>query len=151
MSMQEHNRKGLYPLNPNAQINYLKVAATQTLAVGDVVGLTSGQVRVGVATDSELVGVMAEASVLKATNSLVAVYTDPDEIYVARMDGTTTKLAGEKCDLIGGTGAMQLDADADTYHHFVLIRPIDVNETSTAVGAQWAVRLNLLALSEVSA
>lgn len=151
MTMQAHNRKGLFPLNPNAQVSYLKVAATQTLAAGDVVGLTSGQVRVGVSTDSELVGVMAEPSVLKATNSLVAVYTDPDEIFVGRMSTTTTKLAGDKCDLTGATGAMQLAAATDTYHHFVLIRPIDPSETSTAVGAQWAVRLNLLALAEVSA
>jgi hypothetical protein len=120
-------------------------------AAGDVVGLTSNLVRIAVSTDSELMGVMVEPAASKAVNTLVAVYDDPDEVFVARMDATTTKLTGDKCDLTGGTGAMQLDADADTYHHFVLLGPLDPAETSTAVGALWRVRLNLLALSEVSA
>ena len=151
MTMQAHNRKGLFPLNPNAHIGYYKVAASQTLAAGDVVGLTSNLVRIAVSTDSELMGVMVEPAASKAVNTLDAVYDDPDEVFVARMDATTTKLTGDKCDLTGGTGAMQLDADADTYHHFVLLGPLDPAETSTAVGALWRVRLNLLALSEVSA
>lgn len=151
MTMQAHNRKGLFPLNPNAKITYHKVATAQTLAAGDVVGLTSNQVRIAVSTDSELLGVMVEPAVLKTANDLVAVYTDPDEIFVGRMSATTTKLQGDKCDLTGGTGAMQLAAATDTYHHFVLLGPVDPSETSTAVGAQWRVRLNLLALVEVSA
>lgn len=150
MTMQAHNRKGFFPLNPNAHIGYYKVATTQTLAAGDVVGLTSSQVRVAVSTDSELLGVMVEPSASKTANTLVAVYDDPDEIFVGRMSTTTTKLAGDKIDLTGGTGAMQLAAATDTYHHFVLLGPLDPAETSTAVGALWKVRLNLLALVEVS-
>ena len=145
---QADNKKGFYPLYPdNARITELPVATTQTLAVGDAVILSSGQVAIALANSAILCGVMAEPSVLATAATKVKVYADPDTIFQCRQDSTDAIAIGDEIDLAGATGAMQLDGNVSTADQFKLIGgPLpnegDNSTPTAAAGRRWAVKIN---------
>lgn len=147
---QADNPKGFYPLNPNAKITYLPVAATQTLSCGDAIILSSGQVAIALANSATLAGVIAQDAVTLTQADLVACWIDPNEEFVGRMDGATSKVAGDAIDIIGATGAMMIDADAATTDVLVLKRALDPTE-SAATGQRWICKINIHAFNPKAA
>lgn len=139
---QADNSKGLYPLNPRtAPVTYLPIKATQTLTKGDAVILSSGQVAIALAGSATICGVIARDCASLAAATEVPVYADPDTLFVARQDGSDALTVGSEQDLIGATGAMQLDSDASTTDVFKLVRELDYDETDAA-GKRWVVKIN---------
>jgi hypothetical protein len=150
MAAQSHNRQGFYPVNPDAKISYLPVAATQTISRGDAVILSSGLVAIGLAGSAVLAGVIAEDSTLQTAGTLVACYIDPDEVFVGVADADSSSLvAGDEADLIGATSAMMIDADASTTDVFKLLRLHDPAEAAATARAQWQFKINKHAFAQI--
>lgn len=144
MADQSHNRKGFFPKNPNARIEYLPIAASQTLSEGDAVILSSGQVAIGLAASATLCGVVAQDCSSLAAGTLVPVYADPYEIFIGLTDADSSSLAvGAEIDLVGATGAMLLDVGASTTDVFKVLRECDEPEQdNTAASARWEFVIN---------
>lgn len=150
MANQSHNRKGFRPLGPNPRIGEYPIAASQTLAAGDAVILSSGQVSIGLAASAVLLGVVARDCASLAANTYVPVYDDPAQVFVGRADADSSSLvAGDEVDLVGGTGAMQLDADASTTDVFKLIRLHNKTDAAATAGAEWEFQINKHALAQI--
>ena len=77
---QTDNRTGFWPKNPDAKITYLGVAASQTIAAGDPIVLSTGLVACGAADSAEIAGVAAQASASAAAGTRIACWIDPDEV-----------------------------------------------------------------------
>jgi len=153
--MQAHNRKGFYPVDTSsAKIRKLPVATTQTLARGDMVILSSGQIAIALASSAELCGVMAQDSVLATAAALVEVYADPETVFVGRADAALSLANAfstyNEIDITGATGAMQLDADASSTNALIILEQHDTSEDLTAAGTQWCVKINKHAFANTS-
>ena len=150
MASQAHNRKGFFPADiGKAKLRRLPVAAAQTLAAGDVVILSSSQVAIGLAGSAELCGVIAEPSVGQAAGTEVMVWADPETVFIARTNADTSVGAGAEVDLVGGTGAMEIDEDASSTDVIVLLGQVDPDETAAA-GQRWYCKINKHAFAELS-
>lgn len=153
--MQSHNRKGFYPVDStSAKIRKLPVATTQTLTRGDPVILSSAQVAIALANSGELCGVMAQDSVLATENTLVEVYADPETVFVGRANAALSLAnalnAYQYIDIVGATGAMELDADASSTDVMQIVEQHDTNEDLTAAGSRWRVKINKHAFANTS-
>lgn len=152
MAKETYNPYGFFPAYPDdARIGYYPVATTQTLAKGDPVILSSGQIAVAVSNSSaEVVGVMAEASVSATAGTLVAVYDDPSTEFFARASADASSVAiGSELDLTGTTGAFQVNVAASTQDIVVLLGTKTGDDNSEA-GAHLRVKLNKHAFSDQS-
>lgn len=143
MADQSHNRKGFMPLNPDAVIKWLPIAASQTLTKGDAVILSSGLVAIAVAGSAALVGVVAQDCASLAASTLVPVWCDPEEDFIGLADADSSSVtAGSEVDLVGATGAMLLDVGASTTDVFKLQYQYDPEEDLTTASARWVFRIN---------
>jgi hypothetical protein len=104
-----------------------RVAASQTIAVGDpVVMNSSGLVTVGAAASAQLLGVAAEAITTGGSvdaEDTIGVFDDPNALFIARGDAATTgqqALIGDEVDLVGSTGAFFVDIGASATDVFVV-------------------------------
>ena len=131
----------------------LKVAASQTLAVGDALAQTTSAdtVEIALANSAELVGVCAQVCSSLDANTEIMVWCDPDDIFLARQDGTDAIYLAAEPDLTGGTGAMQLDGSETSTDVFKLVGgPVKNDDGSTptaAAGRRWLVKINKHALA----
>lgn len=109
MANQAHRPFGFRPVRANAPTTELKMAASETLARGDCVILTAGQVGIALAASAELCGVVAQDASGLAANDPVLVWADPDEVFYARAEDDASAITlGSEVDLIGATGAMEI-------------------------------------------
>jgi hypothetical protein len=149
MADQAHNAKGFFPLNPNAPITYFRVAATQTLSKGDAVIISSEKVAIGLAASATLLGVIAQNAVTLAEDTKVGVWADPDTLFVGRQNGATGALGvGQEVDLVGATGAMELDEDASVTDVFKIVEELSADETDAA-GKRWIFKINKHDLAQI--
>ena len=146
------NPYGFQPLYPDdARVEYYKVAASQTIAKGDPVILSSGQVAIAVqASSTELLGIAAEASAGAAANTLIAIYDDPDTVFVGRAsaDASSTQI-GSYLDLTGTTGAFEVNVSASSQDLFTYLG-VKAGDDHTQAGAHLKVKLNKHALADTS-
>lgn len=149
MADQAHNRQGFYPINPDADVEWLPVRTAQTLAKGDAVIIDTGQVQIALAASAILLGVIAENAVTLTAGVLVPCWIDPAITFqgVADADGSSLVLGGE-IDIIGATGAMMLDASASATDVFKLLRVDDGQAVATA-RAFWRFRLNKAVFAQI--
>ncbi len=141
---------GFRPANAFPKIRWLPVAATQTLAPGDLVILSNNQIAIATATSAELCGAMAGRSVLADAGTLVPVYADPDEEFVCIADADSSGVgAGDYRDIVGATGAMQMDVGGTTYNVLTALRA-NPDATLTSAYAQWIVKIALHAFADIS-
>ncbi|MCP4549532.1 MAG: hypothetical protein GY835_24005 [bacterium] len=138
----EDNIYGFHPADSTTRPMWLPVAASQTLARGDAVYLSTGTVMIAIAGNATLCGAMAAPSVSADANTLVPVFADPATIFYGMMDADSSSVvANTEADLIGTTGAMMIDADASTVDHFKMIRA-DPDDTTTSAYAKWLFTIN---------
>lgn len=151
MASQTHNPKGFLPVDMrSAVIRMLPIASSQTLARGDAVILSSGQIAIALANSAELCGVVARDCASLAAGTLVPVWADPDTIFVGRTNSTNSAAIGAEVDLVGATGAMEIDENASTMDIFVLCGKHDPNESAGA-GERLYVRINKHAFADTAA
>jgi len=143
MAKETYNQYGLNPLYPDqARIGYYKVAATQTIKIGDPLILSSGQAAIAVAASStQLLGVAAQDSTLATANTLIAVYDDPDTVFRGRISASAAAVdAGYLADLVGTTGAFNVNVEASTQDVFIFLGCLP-EETNSEVGAYCKVKI----------
>jgi hypothetical protein len=140
--------KGFLPYDVNAPIRYFPIKASVTLARGDAVILTSGQVDIALAASANLLGVVARACASLAAATLVPVWSDPDTEFIGRQDDATALAVGSEYDLVGATGAMQIDGDASSTDVFKLVREYDAAEAD-AIGKGWIFKINKHLLAQI--
>lgn len=83
-------------------VKKLPVAASQTLVVGDLVVLSSGQIAKASGSVTEVIGVMAEASTNAAAATMLQVYIiQPSQVWNATADASATSsvLQGKAFDI----------------------------------------------------
>jgi len=152
MAKETYNLYGLVPAYPDkAKIEYYPVATTQTLAKGDPVILSSGQIAVAVSNSSaEICGVMAQASASAAAGTLVAVYDDPDTVFFARASADASGVAiGAELDLAGTTGAFVVNVAGSTQDLFTFMG-VKAGDDNSEVGAHLKVKINKHAFADQS-
>jgi len=145
MAKETYNQYGLRPLYPDqARIGYYKVAATQSIKIGDPLVLTAGQAAIAVAASSTiLLGVAAQNSTLAAANTLIAVYDDPDTVFRGRASADASAVqAGYLPDLVGTTGAFNVNVEASAQDVFIFLGCLP-EENSSAAGAYCKVKIRL--------
>jgi hypothetical protein len=148
---QSNNKYGAWPTDEKrAPITHLPIAASQTLAAGDLVILSSGQIAIAVAGSAELVGVIARDCSSLAANTRVPVYADPDTVFemIANADSSSVTIGGEY-DLVGATGAMMINVGASSTDVFTVVRSNADDNTSNAY-ARWHVKINKHAFADQS-
>lgn len=111
MGKEAFNLYGLTPLNvKEGDILEFPVATGQTLAKGDPVILSGGQIAVAVANSStELCGVMAQASASATAGTMVKVYWRPEQLFCGRAASASAETIGTAYDLSGTTGAFEVN------------------------------------------
>lgn len=102
------------------QVFDFPVAASQTIAKGDAVILSSGLVEIAVATSGQLLGVAMEsvttgASVTRADDRIKVAVGCPSNVFSGQCSGdSTAALVGTACDIEGTTGIMEVNENATT-------------------------------------
>ena len=145
MTLQANNLCGFQPLNSGARIGVYKAATGLTVAAGDLVTTASGQVSIASSATATaiILGVAVSAVSNAAANDPVEVYDDPEQLFIAKADGSmASKYTGTTLDITGATNAQVLNADTDTYHHVELLRQFDTSEDNAAAGVRWVCRIN---------
>ena len=114
---------GFKPRRSDPQVSWHPVAASQTLVFGDPVLLdTAGRIIIAVENSSAaLIGAMAGDSASAAVDTLVPVFDDPEEVFVAQFDGAptrtaiyTTRASAACFDLKGSTGVFEINEAASS-------------------------------------
>lgn len=151
---QSNNRYGAFPVDmaqASQGIKWLPIAGSQTLTKGDFVILSSGLVQIALAASATLCGVIAQDCASLTASTLVPVYADPDTIFEVIADGDSSAIvAGNVRDIIGATGAMMMDADAQTTDVLKVIRA-NPDDTTSSSYARWQVRINIHAFNPQAA
>ena len=160
---QAYNRLGFFPLNANAEIIELPIAASQTITEGDAVILDTGLVAIALANSARILGIAAESAVsngsrvrtdafeLGKAKTTIKVYgvVNQDEIFVGCADGDGSSLVcGTEIDIVGATGAMYLDASESAVDVFTLLHIVPGEAVATA-RAMWTFRINKHALGTI--
>lgn len=141
MAPADENKRGFWPEDDKLEPTWLPVANAQTLARGDAVIESTG-VAIALADSARILGVIAQDAVTLATGTLVPVYlAEGATRFVGRQDDTTALSVGDELDLIGATGAMQIDGDASAIDVFRLVREID-RDIGDVIGKRWVFIIN---------
>lgn len=154
MAKETYNLRGFRPLNPcccTECMRYFPIAASQTLAAGDPVILSSGQVAVAVANSSaELLGIVAEDCASLAANTQVPVYCSPDTIFRGRASAAPSSTTiGTAYDLSGTTGVFEVNVAATTQALFTYLGVLP-GDDSAQDGAYMQVKIAKHALADLS-
>jgi len=146
---QAENRKGFFPADPEARMNYYPIAASQTLAAGDAVILTSNLVDVALDSSAALLGVIARDCSGLAASTMVPVWDDPDTVFIGTANADSSGVgAGDEVDLVGTTGIMQIDEDASSTDVFKLIAALPDDAPATA-NCRWKFKINKHLLAQI--
>jgi hypothetical protein len=92
-------------------IENLLSADTVTLHKGDMVNLESGEVDLGVTTDTNLLGIVLETKALTDSTTRVKVITDGDAVY--GVYDANARAKGATLDLSGASGAQTVGASSN--------------------------------------
>jgi len=122
-----------------------EAAAAQTIAEGDPVKRDgSGQVVIGTATDSALLGFARTAVTASSAGDLIYVYSDPSTVFECQCSGTfAITMIGDAVDLEGTTGIFEVNENATTY---MPVRIVNYNPNDS-VGANTRVYVQLVMAS----
>jgi len=84
---------------------------TETLSVGDLVNLETGEVDLAVTNDTSIIGAVLETVAGTDSTTRVQVITDADAVY--RVYDPNARLLGATLDIAGATGAMTVAASTN--------------------------------------
>jgi hypothetical protein len=151
MAKESYNLYGLHPLDAKPEdIMYFPVAATQTLAKGDPVILSGGEIAVAVANSStELCGVMAQDSVTATEGTMVAVYWRPEMLFYGRAASASAETIGAMADLSGSTGTFEVNNAAPSQSLFCILGRVQ-GETAATDCRNLVVRIVKHAFADLS-
>lgn len=111
----------------NLRVGRYLVKTGETIAVGDPVEIDSNGLLVcATATSDYLAGVAAEACTSSAAGTVIGVFDDPKQVYRGKCDDYSQNVQakkGDKCDIVGSTGAFYLNLDATAKQ---VVRVVDV-------------------------
>lgn len=142
MAGESYNKYGFHPESPDAKISYFPIAASQTWVKGDMLYNNAGAITIAAAATATLLGPAADDQTTPTTGTLVPVYANPDEVFIGRADADASSLvAGSEIDLVGATGAQQIDVGASTTDVFVFLSVVE-GQTSSSAGALLRVKIN---------
>ena len=103
----------------------LEAAASQTIAIGDLVKWSSGYVAIATSTDDHLLGVAESAVSNSSQGDAIYVNTHPDSVYRAYCSGTlTAAMRGSTVDMEGATGAQYVNENASTEKVLQIIKEV---------------------------
>lgn len=133
MAKESYNLYGLHPLSvKEGDIMEFPVATTQTLAAGDPVILSGGQIAVAVQNSSaELCGVMAQDSVLATAGTMVKVYWRPEQLFYGRAASASAETIGAAVDLSGTTGTFEINNAATSQALFCILGTLPGDTAAT--------------------
>lgn len=132
----------------NAVIHF-PVAASQTIAKGDMVILASGLVQIGLATSPLLLGV-ADASIttggsVTRADTVPVTVALPGIIFEGQCSGDSTAgLVGTACDIEGATGGMEVNENATTEDVIQVVGLRSDEDIDLALGTNDRVRFIVL-------
>ena len=147
-----HNRYGFYPVRVDAPVRYFPVAATQTLAEGDMCILDSsayGAVAIALVDSAILLGPVARACASLAEGTMIPIYSDPETEFYGYADADASALvAGSEVDITGATGAMVIDVSESTTD-VLMVRRLCADDTAASAGQKIVVTINKHALAQI--
>lgn len=117
------------------------VAASQTIAAGDMVILSSGLVAIAVSTSGSVLGVAAEAitttgSPSRANDTIMIYVADAGTVYEGQCSGSSTAaLLGATADIEGATGVMEVNENASAEDILVIVGWASDNSPHLDLGA----------------
>lgn len=147
-----NNPNGFRPVRTDSgqmAVVWYPVAASQTIAAGDAVILASGLVQIGLATSGALLGVAASAivttgSVTRADKVAVYVGT-PGTVFEGQCEGDSAATSvGATCDIIGATGAMEVDENASVEDVLCIVGLKSDEDPKLALGTNDIVRFVII-------
>lgn len=111
------------------------LADSQTIAKGDALVISSGQLGIGLSNSPALYGVAAEAKVTDGAVADILFYpATKDTLFEAQCSGTFAEsMVGADVDIEGATGVMQVNENATTEQVFHIVDYIRTDEN--AIGA----------------
>lgn len=116
------------------------VAASQTIAAGDMVILVSGLVQIAVAGSASLLGVAVNpvtttGSVTRADDVLLVHVGDSDTVFEGQVSGDSdASIMGETHDIEGATGIMEINEDATSTNVVRIVGLRSDNDPAYAIG-----------------
>ena len=138
-------RKGFFPKSPTARLNPHKLKASTTFHAGDLVKLETDVLDVLAAADTGLIyGAISHDIVTGAAGGEIGmIWDDPDEEFICSADGDISAVVpGQTIDMIGLTGAMQVDADAVAVDLLTVVSlSINPYDVQTSAGADLLVKI----------
>ena len=125
------------------QITNYETAASQTIAIGDMVTLdASSQVIIATSTSDNLLGMAASSVSASSAGDNIAVYDHPDQAYIGQCSGTyAITLNDAEVDLEGTTGIMEINENASLKRVLRIERLAP--QHNNAVGANAEVRIKI--------
>jgi predicted RecA/RadA family phage recombinase len=123
-----------------AVVVHYPVAASQTIAKGDAVILSSGLVNIAVATSGALLGVAAASITTGASvtrDDTVPVWVAlPGHVFEGQCSGSTVaSTLGSECDIEGATGVMEVNENASVEDVLQIVRLRSDYDIDLALGA----------------
>lgn len=109
-----------------------EVAASQTIAIGDALAITSGQVVIAASSSAQLLGFAVEAIVVAggATGIISFIPALPHYVFQGQCSGTFAQsIMFTGVDIEGTTGIMEINENATTE---VVVRPIALSKVTYA-------------------
>ena len=144
MADQAHNPKG-FRLHPgeNVEVTLAPAKASQTWVRGDLLSIDTEQVDLAVAGDATLFGLAVDNQTSTSAGDMVPVYVfKKGTRIIGRQNAGSGSLGpGQEVDLVGGTGAMEIDENASSTDVFEVIGEVNTDETDAA-GKEWVVAVN---------
>lgn len=145
MADQSHNPYGFRPLRGTKPvIGHFPIKTGQSLKKGDAVIIDTLQIAIGLAASARLLGFVARDCASLTAGTKVPVWlATPGSLWVGRANDDSSAVGlGSEVDLVGATGAMEIDEDASATDVFKLLYQLNDEEDNTAAGAEWVFIVN---------
>ena len=144
MALGNKARKGFFPKSPTPRLNRHLLKTSTVFHAGDLVKLETDVLDVLAAADTGLIYGAISHDITTGTGvEYGMIWDDPDEEFLCSGDGDISAVVpGQTIDMIGLTGAMQVDADAVAVDLLTVVT-LNVNpyDTLTSAGADMLVRI----------
>lgn len=105
-------------------IQYLTCKDTEVLTKGDIANLETGEIDLGVTTDTALLGVILETKSGTDSTTVYGVVTDKDAVY--SVYDANARVKGATLDLSGATGAQTVATSSNK--EFIVVEASSASE-----------------------
>ena len=142
MAGESYNKYGFTAEDPTARISYYPIAAAQTIVPGDMVFNDGGAITLATAASATLLGPCVSVETTPATGTVIGVSDAPETVFTCRADAdVSAAILGGEYDLVGASGAQQLDVGASTTDVLYFLSVVE-GQVATAAGCLIRVKIN---------